>query len=75
MGRFPGTVPRARQSRLTRSGNRLGETTHWTGVLMREGGRAQRQFGSAHLARPWSATAPDAPVQAVQRPALRRQIT
>ena len=25
--------------------------------------------------RPWSATAPDAPVQAVQRPALRRQIT
>src|SRR5450631_4472385 len=39
-----------------------------------EGGWAQREFGSTHLARPWSATAPDAPVQAVQRPALRRQI-
>ena len=40
----------------------------------REGGGAQRKFRSTHLARPWSATAPDAPVQAVQRPALRRQI-
>jgi hypothetical protein len=37
-----------------------------------EGGSAQREFGSTHLARPWPATAPDAPVQAVQRPALRR---
>src|SRR5580692_11414913 len=39
-----------------------------------EGGGAQREFGPTNLARPWSATAPDAPVQAVQRPALRRQI-
>ena len=35
-----------------------------------EGGGAQREFGSTHLARPWSATAPDAPVQAVQRSAF-----
>ena len=35
-----------------------------------EGGWAQREFGPTHLARPWSATAPDAPVQAVQRSAL-----
>jgi hypothetical protein len=35
-----------------------------------EGGWAQREFGSTHLARPWSATAPDAPVQVVQRSAF-----
>ena len=33
-----------------------------------EGGAAQCEFGSTHLARPWSATAPDAPVQAVHDP-------
>jgi transposase len=51
-----------------------GETTHWTDVLMAKAAGAQPEFGSTHLARPWSATAPDAPVQVVQRPALRRQI-
>src|SRR5580698_3833217 len=32
-----------------------------------EGGGAQCEFGSTHLAHPWLATAPDAPVQAVDR--------
>ena len=38
-----------------------------------QGSRDQRQFGAAHLARAWPAAAPGAPVQAVQRPAVRRQ--
>ena len=33
----------------------------------------QRQFGATHLAQTWLAAASDAPVQAVQRPAVRRQ--
>src|SRR6266567_1985547 len=37
--------------------------THWTGAAM---AKDQRQFGPAHLARPWPAAPPDASVQAVQ---------
>src|SRR5277367_5145259 len=51
-----------------------GETTSLDRRPDGEGGGAQREFGPANLTHPWSATAPDAPVQAVQRPALRRQI-
>ena len=39
-----------------------------------EGGGPQRQLGSTHLAQAWPAAAPDAPVQALQRSAFRRQI-
>ena len=35
---------------------------------------SQRQFRPTNLARPWSPAAPDSPVQALERPALRRQI-
>ena len=51
-----------------------GETTHWTGFVDGEGGGAQRQFGSTYLAQARPPAAPDAPVQALQRSALRRQI-
>jgi hypothetical protein len=50
-----------------------GETTHWTGVLMAKAAGLSVSSGPTHLAFPWSATASDAPIQAVQRPALRRQ--
>ena len=50
-----------------------GETTHWTARRDGQGPGHQRQFGATHLAQTWFAAAPDAPVQAVQRPAVRRQ--
>jgi Homeodomain-like domain len=37
-----------------------------------QGGGAQCEFGSTHLAQAWPPAAPDAPVQALQRSAFRR---
>ena len=64
----------AERGRRANAGRTTRKTTHWTGYLDGEGSGAQLEFGPTHLARPRSATAPDAPVQAVQRSALRRQI-
>ena len=69
LGRRGGRARRRADARGTTRGNDPLDRS-----LDGEGGGAQREFGSTHLAHPWSATAPDAPVQAVQRPALRRQL-
>src|SRR6266508_502981 len=54
----------------TRGGLDLGWPARARDPLDRRGhgqsGRDQRQFGPAHLARPWPAAPPDASVQAVQ---------
>jgi hypothetical protein len=55
-------------------GDPPGETTHWTGALMaKAAGLSVSSVQRIWLAQ-WSATAPDAPIRAVQRSALRRQI-
>ena len=51
-----------------------GETTHWTGALMAKASAFQRQLRPTNLARPWPRAAPGSPVQALERPAVRRQV-
>ena len=53
----------AQEDKLHGASRRGDEMPGWVADKQKrlaEGGRAQRQFGSTHLARPWSATAPDA---------------
>ena len=55
-------------------GDPPGETTHWTGALMARAAGRQREFSPTHLAGARTSTAPAAPVQALQRSPLRREI-
>ena len=51
----------------------LAEATHWTAAMMAKESWHQRQRRPAHLASAWSPAAPLSPVQALQRPQIRRE--